>query len=237
MRRHQLSTKDWFLSHVSHELRTPLTAIYQFITILSDGLAGELNEQQREYLEIVHRNVKQMQAMVGDLLDAARADKILTNLVCAVVLLPGGQLAKAESATAKLHVSARVVRSCRISPNLLDFGKSHPQAAQEKSEIEVGKGLIINCNTDSRGTMALSVSANLAGNAVIRVISNDNLGGETLKESYLTHGKTNSPAGLINLGLFPTAGAKAILIQSEKPVGSHVTTGTNEGPMTLLINF
>jgi signal transduction histidine kinase len=74
MRRHQLSTKDRFLSHVSHELRTPLTAIYQFITILSDGLAGDLNDQQREYLDIVQRNVKQLQAMVGDLLDAARAD-------------------------------------------------------------------------------------------------------------------------------------------------------------------
>ena len=74
MRRQQLSTKDRFLSHVSHELRTPLTAIYQFVTILSDGLAGDLNEQQREYLEIVQRNVKQLQAMVGDLLDAARTD-------------------------------------------------------------------------------------------------------------------------------------------------------------------
>jgi|GEM_PF-2468457 len=74
MRRQQLSTKDKFLSHVSHELRTPLTAIYQFVTILSDGLAGDLNEEQREYLEIVQRNVKQLQAMVGDLLDAARTD-------------------------------------------------------------------------------------------------------------------------------------------------------------------
>ena len=74
IRRHQLSTKDRFLSHVSHELRTPLTAIYQFVTILSDGLAGDLNDEQREYLDIVQRNVKQLQKMVGDLLEAARTD-------------------------------------------------------------------------------------------------------------------------------------------------------------------
>jgi DNA-binding response OmpR family regulator len=37
----QLQLKDDFLSHVSHELRSPLTAIYQFVTILADGLAGE----------------------------------------------------------------------------------------------------------------------------------------------------------------------------------------------------
>ena len=73
-RRYQLSTKDHFISHVSHELRTPLTAIYQFSTILSDGLAGSLNDQQREYLEIVQRNVAQLQTMVDDLLEAARAD-------------------------------------------------------------------------------------------------------------------------------------------------------------------
>jgi signal transduction histidine kinase len=72
--RQQLLTKDQFLSHVSHELRTPLTAVYQFVTILSDGLAGELNEEQRDYLAIVLRNVKQLQTMVGDLLEAARAD-------------------------------------------------------------------------------------------------------------------------------------------------------------------
>jgi signal transduction histidine kinase len=74
MRRYQLSTKDRFISHISHELRTPLTAIYQFSTILSDGLAGDLTEQQREYLDIVQRNVGQLQTMVDDLLEAARAD-------------------------------------------------------------------------------------------------------------------------------------------------------------------
>jgi signal transduction histidine kinase len=73
-RRQQLQMKDQFFSHVSHELRTPLTALYQFVTILTDGLAGDLNEEQREYLEIALRNIKQLQTMVADLLEAARAD-------------------------------------------------------------------------------------------------------------------------------------------------------------------
>jgi signal transduction histidine kinase len=74
VRRDQLRVKDQFLSHVSHELRTPLTAIYQFVTILYDGLAGELNTEQREYLSIVLRNVKQLQNMIGELLEATRAE-------------------------------------------------------------------------------------------------------------------------------------------------------------------
>ena len=49
-RKQQLEFKNRFLSHVSHELRTPLTCIHQFVTILLDGLAGEINPEQREHL-------------------------------------------------------------------------------------------------------------------------------------------------------------------------------------------
>ncbi len=69
---HQLQFKDEFLSHVSHELRTPLFAIYQFVTILLDKLAGELNQDQRSYLEIVLKNVEQLQSMIDDLLEVSR---------------------------------------------------------------------------------------------------------------------------------------------------------------------
>ena len=72
-RQHELELKDRLLSHVSHELRSPLAAIYQFVTILLDGLAGELTPDQRDYLEIVLRNVNQLRSMVGDLLDCTRA--------------------------------------------------------------------------------------------------------------------------------------------------------------------
>jgi signal transduction histidine kinase len=79
--------KDEFLSHVSHELRSPLTAIYQFATILQDRLAGELNLEQHEYLEIILRNVKQLQSMINDLLEVTRvqAGKLAIDLQCTAV--------------------------------------------------------------------------------------------------------------------------------------------------------
>jgi signal transduction histidine kinase len=82
---HQLQYKDEFLSHVSHELRSPLFAIYQFVTIILDKLAGEVNLQQRQYLEIVLKNVKQLQAMIEDLLEVTRvqAGKLTIELQCA----------------------------------------------------------------------------------------------------------------------------------------------------------
>ena len=69
----QLEMKDEFISHVSHELRSPLAAVHQFTSILLDGLAGELNGEQREYLEIIKRNSLQLRDMIGDLLEVTRA--------------------------------------------------------------------------------------------------------------------------------------------------------------------
>jgi len=48
VRDEQLKMKGEFLSHVSHELRSPLAVVYQFTTILLDGLAGTINKSQRE---------------------------------------------------------------------------------------------------------------------------------------------------------------------------------------------
>jgi len=73
IRQEQLQFKDEFLSHVSHELRSPLGAIYQFVTILLDKLAGDLTPPQQEYLDIVLRNVKQLRSMINDLLEVTRA--------------------------------------------------------------------------------------------------------------------------------------------------------------------
>jgi signal transduction histidine kinase len=72
IRKLQLRLKDDFLSHVSHELRSPLTAIYQFVSILLDGLAGELRPEQAEYLRITLRNVRQLESMIADLLEVTR---------------------------------------------------------------------------------------------------------------------------------------------------------------------
>ena len=86
-RRQQLEFKNQFLSHVSHELRTPLTCIHQFVTLMLDGLAGALSEQQAEHLETVLRSTNQLRAMIGDLLEATRAEsgKIRVEPQCVAI--------------------------------------------------------------------------------------------------------------------------------------------------------
>jgi signal transduction histidine kinase len=79
-RKQQLQFKDQFLSHVSHELRTPLTSIYQFTTILLDGLAGTLSDEQRDHLETILRSANQLRTMIADLLEATRAESGKTRM-------------------------------------------------------------------------------------------------------------------------------------------------------------
>lgn len=73
-RKQQLQFKDEFLSHVSHELRTPLTCIHQFVTLMLDGIAGGISGEQREHLTTVLKSVNQLRNMIGDLLEATRAE-------------------------------------------------------------------------------------------------------------------------------------------------------------------
>jgi PAS domain S-box-containing protein len=84
LQQEQLRTKDRFISHVSHEFRSPLASIYQFTTILLDGLAGDISPEQREHLEIILRNVHQLRSMVDDLLEVNRAaaGKLTIDLRC-----------------------------------------------------------------------------------------------------------------------------------------------------------
>ncbi|HVM92540.1 MAG TPA: hybrid sensor histidine kinase/response regulator [Terriglobales bacterium] len=105
-RKQQLEFKNQFLSHVSHELRTPLTCIHQFVTILLDGLAGTVSEEQREHLGTILRSVNQLNAMVRDLLEATRAEagKIRLESCCLSILDP------MRAAGAMLQATAREKR-------------------------------------------------------------------------------------------------------------------------------
>jgi signal transduction histidine kinase len=66
--------KDEFVALVSHELRTPLTSIRGYLELVLDGEAGDLTDDQREFLGIVERNAHRLLALVGDLLFLAQVE-------------------------------------------------------------------------------------------------------------------------------------------------------------------
>jgi signal transduction histidine kinase len=61
--------KDEFLSNISHELRTPLTAVIGYISLMQEGLAGPVNDEQQDTLEQVKQSSEHLLALIGDLLE------------------------------------------------------------------------------------------------------------------------------------------------------------------------
>jgi signal transduction histidine kinase len=72
--RQQLAMKDRFLSQVSHELKTPLNSLYQFLQIVETGMAGSVNDEQKNYLQLALRNAVSLGEMIDDLMDVTRID-------------------------------------------------------------------------------------------------------------------------------------------------------------------
>ena len=65
---------QYFYHTLSHELKTPLTAAREFVSIVIDGLAGELNPTQLNYLRIAKKSCTELAVYINDLLDATRLD-------------------------------------------------------------------------------------------------------------------------------------------------------------------
>ena len=66
--------KSIFLASMSHELRTPLNSIIGFTGILLQGLAGELNEEQRKQLTMVRDSSRHLLSLINDLLDMSKIE-------------------------------------------------------------------------------------------------------------------------------------------------------------------
>ncbi len=58
-----------FTSMVSHELRSPLGAIKEGINLVLEGLAGNINDEQRDLLDVAKRNTDRLGRLINNVLD------------------------------------------------------------------------------------------------------------------------------------------------------------------------
>ena len=117
VRKDALQAKEEVLSHVSHELRTPLAAIDWFATNLRVGLLGGLTPDQCDHLDTILKNVKQLEAMIGDFLDATRASTGKLSIArrqMKLATVVGEAVATCES----MAVEAAVVLQAPVASNL-----------------------------------------------------------------------------------------------------------------------
>jgi signal transduction histidine kinase len=104
--------KDQFVSTVSHELRTPLTSMVGYLELLLDREAGELNEQQVRFLEIVNRGGERLNTLVDDILTVARVDAgrlTLERQEVDLVALVSGEVESSRAAAVRRGIDLRFV--------------------------------------------------------------------------------------------------------------------------------
>lgn len=68
------NAKSRLVANVSHELRTPLTIISSFVSLVHDGIAGAISDQQKECLATVLRNCDRLANLIDDVLDLGRIE-------------------------------------------------------------------------------------------------------------------------------------------------------------------
>jgi two-component system phosphate regulon sensor histidine kinase PhoR len=64
--------KSDFVNTVSHDLRSPLTAILGYVELI--GRVGEVNDQQREFINRVQLSVRNITTLINDLLELGRIE-------------------------------------------------------------------------------------------------------------------------------------------------------------------
>lgn len=82
--------KNEFISTVSHELRTPLTAISGSLSLVENGVTGDVNQKSLDLINNANRNAGRLANLVNDLLDTEKmaSGKMRYNMqICEVTEL------------------------------------------------------------------------------------------------------------------------------------------------------
>ena len=66
--------KSSFLATVSHELRTPLTSIIGYSEMLSEGLVGDLNPEQNDYVRTIMDKGDTLLKLISSILDVTQIE-------------------------------------------------------------------------------------------------------------------------------------------------------------------
>jgi hypothetical protein len=103
------------IDSLAHESRTPLTVVQEYCSLVRDGLAGPVTEQQSEYLSIAMARVRDLGALLNDFVDASWLDsgahRLRPQPVRLVEIVDRVEAAlQAKAATAHVRLEFRVSR-------------------------------------------------------------------------------------------------------------------------------
>ena len=89
--------KSNFLATMSHELRTPLTSVIGYAEMMTEGLAGPISQDQKEYLTTILGKADQLLSLITAVLDVSTLESGQLSLERAQLSL--GELVASELVT------------------------------------------------------------------------------------------------------------------------------------------
>lgn len=229
-RRERMQMQERFLSHVSHELRTPLTTIVDFASIVREGMAGELSDEQKNYLQMILGAANRLGSMINSLLDLTRLQwqRLPVHPRC---IAPAEVIAEACSSLEPAARARNVTLSCSLAPKL------PPVYADPSRLVEVLTNLLENAIKYSQPPGEVQVHAALSAREpdFLEVQVRDNGPGiapehihRVFERFYRISEASDSCSGGLGLGLYICqelikAHGGTLELQSELGKGSQFT--------------
>jgi len=156
--------KSEFLASMSHELRTPLNAIIGFSDVLLQGMFGETNEKQTDYLRDILASGQHLLSLINDILDLSKIEAGRMELDLADFHLPSAiddalllmrERAGRRGITLERHVGERVgeihADQRKVKQVLLNLLSNAVKFTPEGGRIDVRAAL-------ANGTAEISVT-------------------------------------------------------------------------------
>ena len=184
--------KEEFLTLALHKLRSPLTPIKEYVSKILDGKTGDINQQQKRYLEVVNRQVERLVRLVEELSELSP--------------VKSGRLGLKKEPIALLDIIGKVVESLKREAEdkgislCLELPTSQPIIrGDERTLREVFTKLVKNSlqETPSGGKVIFSVNDEpkvVGENKFVEILFPDTVGG-------VGQGKSGNKEGA-GLGLF-----------------------------------
>jgi signal transduction histidine kinase len=170
--------KTEFIDFVSHELKQPMTSMKGYTDLLKKGIAGQLNDQQAQFLDVIRSNVQRMDRLVQDLLDMSRIE--------------AGRVQLETEEVRPSAIAIEAVRSFRQSIEdkeqslKLDIEPNLPTVEGDRGRlVQVLTNLLSNANkyTPKGGAVAVRVErCELDGQSYVRWVVEDTGVGMTTEE-------------------------------------------------------
>ncbi|MFC1498786.1 ATP-binding protein [Verrucomicrobiota bacterium] len=189
---HELNeTKSQFVAEVSHELRTPLGIIREFVSLVSDEVAGPLTEKQKECLQSAIKNCDRITELINKMLDLARieAGKIELNRERADI----AQLLK------ECYEDFLVTCQSRKQELLLEVPNDLPAACYDVESIrEVVTNLVGNAQKFTPEGGTITISCQHGGQFLTVCVEDSGIGispeaQEKIFEPFIQVGRNNGP--------------------------------------------